>query len=365
MTLRVAKSARAESFSPEGYTWPELHRLVGVTLRAGLSVLLRGHPGVGKSTLAQTLAQELGLPLIDIRLAQRDPSDLCGVWFPDKDTRTLIAYPPAWARQAAETPCLVFLDEINAAVSKLHQAAAYQIVLEKRVGELAFHPGTLVLAAGNLEEDNAIVTSLSSALANRFAHFVLRVDAEAWLAWGTSHGIDSSVLAYIALDGKDALYEQPEGELAFPSPRSWEMASRVLAVGGERDHRRLVSACIGAAHAERFFAWRRIYGRVDAARVICRGEAIDFTTVEQGDPSFVYAATFAVAGWLRRYEPVRDVDLPNVVKFLRSPGLDPEYVQLFLQHIRGKEPLFTRLLAVPDFAALLDEISGLRESLAR
>ena len=55
---------------PEGYSWPELYRLVGTTLRTGLSVLLRGHPGVGKSTLAQALATDFGLPLIDIRHTQ-------------------------------------------------------------------------------------------------------------------------------------------------------------------------------------------------------------------------------------------------------------------------------------------------------
>ena len=121
-----------------------------------------------------------GLPLIDIRLAQRDPAELAGVYFPDHDRRCLSLYAPDWVRQVCEKPGLVFLDEINAAVTRLHQAAAYQIVLEHRVGPFKFHPDTLVLAAGNLEEDNAIVAQLSSALCNRFVHYTLRVDTDCW-----------------------------------------------------------------------------------------------------------------------------------------------------------------------------------------
>lgn len=342
---------------PEGYSWPELYRLVGTTLRTGLSVLLRGHPGVGKSTLAQALATDFGLPLIDIRLAQRDPSDLCGVWFPDKDSRSLIAYPPAWAQRAAAEPCLVFLDEINAAVTKLHQAAAYQIVLEKRVGDVHFHPGTVVLAAGNLEDDNAIVSSLSSALCNRFAHFIMKVDPPAWLEWGARVGVDASVLAYIGHHGADALYDQSGHDLAFPSPRSWEMASRLMQAGNEDDVKRLVSACIGPAAAQRFFTWRRLFARVNVRKILHNGEMPTFTGT-QAEPSFVYAATFAVAGALRAGEVVSDDALPNIVRLLRLPGLDPEYAFLFLRHIHPNEALTVRLRALPAFRALAGELAG-------
>ncbi len=40
----------------EGYTFAEFAPLVRLTLEAGISVLLRGHPGAGKSTLAAAAA---------------------------------------------------------------------------------------------------------------------------------------------------------------------------------------------------------------------------------------------------------------------------------------------------------------------
>lgn len=356
-------TVKAAPVPPEGYTWPELHRLVGTTLRAGISVLVRGHPGVGKSTLAASLAAEMGLPLVDIRLAQRDPADLCGVWFPDPVSRSLRAYPPEWAIAAAERPAFVFLDEINAAVTRLHQAAAYQIVLERRVGEVRFHPDTVVMAAGNLEEDNAIVTPLSSALCNRFAHYTLRADASTWLDWGVTAGVDEALLGYVARYGEDVLYGNDGEQMAFPSPRSWEMASRVFQAAEEVDRKRLVSACVGVEASEKLFAWLRIYRQVDAARIVRKGQALDFTSGSHADPSFVYAATYAVAAWLRGTEDITAAQLPNVVHFLRSPGLDPEYVFLFLKQLRRNGDLFGRLRQVPEFRVLAGELVSLSASL--
>lgn len=351
------------SVIPEGYAWPDLFRLVRTVLEAEVSVLVRGHPGVGKSALAASLADALGLELIDIRLAQRDPTDLAGVWFPDRDSQTLVAYPPAWARRAAERPCLVFLDEINAAVTKLHQAAAYQIVLEKRLGDLRFHPGTRVMAAGNLEEDNAIVTTLSSALNNRFAHFILRVDTKTWLDWATGAGLDPALLAYIAGAGEDALYDAETQDVAFPTPRSWSMASALLQACDPRDARRLVAACVGVTHAERFFAWRKVYDRVSVERILKKGEIPDFREVDKADPSFLYATTFAAAGWLRAGGELKDAQLPNVVAFLRAPGLDPEYAFLFLRQIRKDEAFFARLRGLAAFRGLAAELVGIQAEL--
>ncbi len=345
--------------APEGYAYDDLTGLVRTTLDAGLSVLVRGHPGVGKSTMAAQLASDLGLPLEDIRLAQREPADLCGVYFPDRDRQVLSLFPPDWVRRVCDAPALVFLDEINAAVTRLHQAAAYQIVLERRVGPFRFHPDTRVTAAGNLEEDNAIVTPLSTALANRFVHFVLRVDADSWLAWAAQAGVHPTVMAYIALHREDALYAN-EGDLAFPSPRSWAMASTLLQAAPSAQSRRLVAACVGERAAEQLSAFERIFARVPVARIVRRGQAMDFRRGKNAEPSFVYAAVFAVARWLCGRATIPDEQLPHVVKFACSPGLDPEYVFLFLRQLEQVPGLLDRLqgeAAFRDLAAGMVDLS--------
>ncbi len=344
----------------DGYSYPELFPLVKAFLQTGVSVLVRGHPGVGKSTMARELARDLALPLVDIRLAQRDPAEIGGIYVPDRDRNVLSLLPPEWVKRACAEPCFVFLDELNAAVSKLHQAVAYQIVLEHRIGEFVFHPQTVVMAAGNLEEDRAIVSTLSSALNNRFAHFVLRVDAKTWVEWAKEHGIDRMLISFIERHGEDVLYENT-GDPAFASPRSWEMVSRVLKTVGLNERKRAVAACVGSAMAEYLFQQVKLFETFDAQAIIKEGRTVNFRTKPFAEPSIAQAAVFAVADLACGKDGNADPDhLPNVVKFLRSPGLDPEFVMLFLRRVKEKSNLYELLKTVPEFKAVAHDLVDLQ-----
>lgn len=45
-------------------------------LEAGLVPMIIGSPGIGKSDIIRTIADQYKLKVIDIRLAQADPTDL-------------------------------------------------------------------------------------------------------------------------------------------------------------------------------------------------------------------------------------------------------------------------------------------------
>ena len=45
-------------------------------IRAKIVVMLLGSPGIGKSHIVRQIAKEHGLKVIDLRLAQCDPTDL-------------------------------------------------------------------------------------------------------------------------------------------------------------------------------------------------------------------------------------------------------------------------------------------------
>lgn len=337
----------------DGYSWPELRELLRPTLQEGLSALVLGHPGIGKSALAAALADGMGLPLIDIRLAQQEPADLAGVWFPDRDRESLTLLPPTWVRRVCDAPAFVFLDEVNAGVTRLHQSVAYQVVLEHRLGPFVFHPGTVVLAAGNLPEDGALATTLSSALCNRFVHFVLRVDAESWVRWARRAGLDPRIVAYVEHHRARVLYRPGRGEMAFPSPRSWEMASRLLARVPTGQERRVVAACVGRAAAEELFAFARIWARVRPEQVVRHGRIPDFSTGAAAEPSSVHAVVMAVAEWiLERGAPLAEDEAENVAGFLRAPGLDAEYRLMFLRRIWDRRSLAAPLRRSPEFREL-------------
>ncbi|MFM7109884.1 MAG: hypothetical protein ACKO26_01985 [Planctomycetota bacterium] len=301
------------------------------------------------------------LELVDIRLAQRDPADVAGVYFPDDKRTQLNLLAPDWVAKAVSKPVLVFLDEINAAVTKLHQAAAYQIVLEHRVGPFQFHKGTVVLAAGNLEEDNAIVTPLSSALSNRFAHFRLRVDTKSWVEWGSDNGIDGRILGFISARGAELLY-QNTGEDAFPSPRTWEMAARVIGNAEPGQVRRILASCVGVAAAIDFESWLAIYGRVDPAAIVRRGQKIDFGKGDGLEPSFRYAAIFAVASWVVEQSDLGAKEIDNLVAFLASRGLDPEYQLLCLRRLWRLSWLPAKLRACHAFRKLAGDLVAIRSA---
>lgn len=346
---------------PRGNTWLELKDLVKETLLAGVSSLVLGHPGVGKSALAKAMAAELELPLIDQRLAQKDPAEINGVYFPDMENSVLKLLAPDWVKKACNEPCFVFLDEINAAVSKLHQAAAYQIVLEHRVGPFVFHPKTVVMGAGNLEEDNAIVAPLSSALANRFAHFQLRVDKKSWIEWGLTNGIDPRILGYISWMGEEALYFNTGDNLAFPSPRTWEMASKILSQAPHVDAKRIVTSCVGEAAAEGFASWLTLYGKVDPEAIVKKGHKIDFTSKKNNEPSLKYAAIFSVGSWVvSNLEQLETKHLENLMLFANSKGLDPEYQFLFIGKLNRSKDLMAKLKVLRSFQNLTSELVSIR-----
>jgi len=361
------RSAEPELPTAPGYPYDELRPLVRAALDAGLSVMVHGHPGVGKSTMAAEIAADMGLPLHDIRLAQREPAEVGGVYFPDRDRRALALLAPEWVQAVCERPGFVFLDEINAAVTRLHQAAAYQIVLERRVGPFRFHAGTVVMAAGNLESDEAIVSPLSTALNNRFVHFRLEVDPAAWLRWAEREGLSSVVVSYVRAHqrfGAALLYDN-NGASAFPTPRSWAMAARAFDRVPPQLRRRVVTACIGAPAAEKLFAFVRLYERTHPRDIVVKGAIPDFTGDRGVDPSYVHATVTAVASWLAEQDRVPDEWLPNVVGFARAPGLDPEYSFLFLRALRAATDLTERLKPVPGYRELAADLVQLQVGLYR
>ncbi len=364
----MAKPKRTKNslrLHPEGYSYAALRPLVLATLRAGISTLVRGHPGVGKSSLAAELAAEMGLPLHDIRLAQRDPAELAGVYFPDHDNRQLALYPPAWVRQVCDAPGFVFLDEINAAVTRLHQAAAYQLVLERRLGPFDFHPDTVVMAAGNLEEDNAIVVPLSSALNNRFAHYTMSVDLPDWLTWAAGAGIAPEIIAYFRANerfGATHLYDN-DGSEAFASPRSWEMASRLFQAAAGPHRRRAIAGCVGAKATGRFLSFLDLYERVDPARIVGRGKAVDFSSRRNSDPSFMHATVAAVANWVVNQPDFDPSWAPHVATFLASKGLDPEYAFVFLRTLHRHGRVTDHLRHDPGYRRLASDLVQLHVGL--
>ena len=326
----MAKSVHATAFPvSEGYPYPIVKRLSQHCLTKGLSVLVLGCPGGGKSAMAVELAADLELKLVDVRLAQQDPSEIAGINVPDHQHRALLRYATDWVTVACAEPCLVFLDEINAAVTRLHQSVAYQIVLEKRIGPHVFHPQTVVMAAGNREEDEALAVAMSSALRNRFVHFTLRVDADAWIDWATRRNLSPDIIAYIAFRKEPGLFKMT-GETAFPTPRSWAMAAQADGANlPALDRKRILAGCVGEAAASEWATFHAVYRQVDVDAILIQGK---LPSLQNADPAFLYALTFSVVQLLRT-RGLTTAQAPHLLALMEAPGYAAEFLPLLVRGI--------------------------------
>jgi MoxR-like ATPase len=90
-------------------------------------VFLWGSMGIGKSEVVQGIADSLGYPLIDIRLAQCEPTDIRGIPFFNKEIGKMDWAPPVDLPDeefASQYPGVVlFLDEMNSAPTSVQAAA--------------------------------------------------------------------------------------------------------------------------------------------------------------------------------------------------------------------------------------------------
>ena len=188
-------------------------------------VFLWGPPGVGKSQVVRQVTRDLDLACTDVRAVLLDPVDLRGLPHINGDNRAQWATPDFLPQDGKG---VLFLDELNAA-PPLVQAACYQLVLDRKIGEYTLPETWAVIAAGNRESDRAVTHRMPSALANRFVHIEFEADMEDWAAWALNHGIQSEIIGFLRF--RPALLHQFDGradEKAFPSPRAWEFVSKIL-----------------------------------------------------------------------------------------------------------------------------------------
>ena len=168
-----------------------------VMFKANLPVMLWGPPGVGKSQIVHQTGATMNGKVIDLRMAQFDPVDLRGIPFKGEDGRTMWAPPgvfPIAERDGEEG--VLFLDELNSAPPAV-QAAGYQLVLDRALGEYHMPPGWRVVAAGNRETDRGVAYRMPTPLANRFAHFEVVVDLQDWVVWANGAGIRPEIVAFV------------------------------------------------------------------------------------------------------------------------------------------------------------------------
>jgi len=238
---------------------------------ANQPVMLHGSPGVGKSDVVRQVAKQRGIELIDLRLSQLDPVDLRGV--PSVDTKKHIT---SWNTPnflPTDGKGILFLDEINSA-AQATQAAAYQLVLDRKLGDYVMPPGWAIIAAGNRSTDRAIVNQMSTALKNRFTHLNYEVSNDDWCDWALRNNIAVEVLGFIRFrpmllnefeqrneskEEKERVQRMKDAQ-AFATPRSWEFLSKIVQQKPSSDiEYELYTGIVGEGSAAEFMGYLKYY----------------------------------------------------------------------------------------------------------
>jgi len=231
----------------------QLHKVL-LNVAVVRPVFIWGAPGIGKSSIVEQFAEDVGLECVSLLGSQLAPEDIIGV--PQIIDGKSVFCPPRMIAQ--NEPYCLFLDELNACTQEV-QKAFYSLILDHRIGEYHLPKGSIVIGAGNRSQDNAITRQVSSALLNRMFHVELTAKTSIWLEWAANNGIHPYVYDYIT-SRPDHLWSQPsKTEEPFSTPRSWHMLSDAIKSYGDgisqQDLSILANGCLTASHATQFIAY--------------------------------------------------------------------------------------------------------------
>ena len=200
------------------------------------AVLGLGAPGVGKSQIIRQIGRKFGYKVIDIRLAQMSEVEIGGLIYPNESrTKTVWLAPdilPNEERDGKNT--ILLLDEITSC-SKRVQVAAYQLILDRRIGQYELPEGTFVVALGNREDDDGVYIRLAGPLADRFEIHYIEPDFHSWkYDFALKNGVHPWVVDYLTYRPTALHNQDPESDvLVFATPRSWVRVSDILKLDGD------------------------------------------------------------------------------------------------------------------------------------
>ena len=319
-------------------------------------VMLWGPPGVGKSQMVAQVAEKNGVEVIDIRLSQMEPSDLRGIPFRDAGTVewAIPAMLPDVSRHGENG--ILFLDEITSAAPSV-SAAAYQLILDRRLGQYRVPEGWAIFAAGNRQGDRGVTYSMPAPLANRFSHFEVDINLDDWVAWAYANHIDDKIIAFLRFR-PDLLFDfdPAHNPVAFPSPRSWEFAHRALQKFSDRPDllTGALQACVGPAAGVELNAFIANLDQMPDLEAIVRGD--DIAAPQEID--LQYAVASALVGHAIRAKRTENAGHVhgNILNYAgRFPQREMGVMMVSDMHRAIGEDLFS----LPEFTTWADKIADI------
>jgi MoxR-like ATPases len=257
-----------------------------VAMRKKRPIFLWGPPGIGKSDIVAQITKSLtNSYLIDIRLSLWEPTDIKGIPYFDSNSNKMVWGAPSElpdeAMAANYDHIVLFLDEMNSAAPAV-QAAAYQLILNRRVGQYRLPDNVIIVAAGNREADKGVTYRMPAPLANRFIHLEMTVSFDDWFQWAVTNRIHKDVVGFLQFSKGDLYdFDPKSASRSFATPRSWSFVSELIEDGLEEGTTTdLVAGAVGEGLAVKFMAHRKVAANMPNPSDILEGRVKEIKTKE-------------------------------------------------------------------------------------
>lgn len=317
------------------------------------SVMLWGAPGVGKSQAIRQIGEQIEkntskkVNITDVRLLLFNPIDLRGIPTANTDKTLAIWLKPQIFQMddSKDVINILFLDEISAAPQSV-QAAAYQITLDRTIGEHKLPDNCIVIAAGNRVTDKSVAYKMPKALSNRLMHFNIESNFTSWKKWAIAHNINEKVIGFLSFRQSYLMgFDATNNDLAFATPRCWEMVSNILNnIDDNINHiYPLICGLVGSGVAIEFRTWERVYKDLPKIEDIFNGQVTD---VPKNTDSL-----YALISSMTIYASSHKDDLEKIANSIRfAEKLPPDFSTILLKdYLYIEEDYKKKLLNIPEF----------------
>lgn len=313
------------------------------------SFMLWGPPGVGKSESLHTISKIVEektnkkVVITDVRLLLFNPVDLRGIPVPNDSKELAIWLKPQIFQMddSKDIVNILMLDEISAAPPSV-QAAAYQITLDRKIGEHKLPDNCYIVCAGNRIQDKSVAYKMPKALANRLTHFDIYAELEDWKSWALKVGIDSRIIGFLNFKPSYLYqFDSSSDDNAFPTPRTWVMADNYIKIFGSLDNAyNCIAGCIGIGVAGEFKRYCKVFSQIPNVEDIFNGKEVEMPT----SPDILYALSAAISG---RISSATKQQLQNVIKFTLK--MNKEFSVLTMKDIMFVPKMKERLIMLPEW----------------
>lgn len=318
---------------------------------------LWGPPGIGKSEsvrqIAEKIEQKTGkrVNIIDVRLLLMTPVDARGIPTANENRTQAVWLKPA-IFQMEDSPDVVnilFLDELSAAPQSM-QAVAYQLCLDRKVGEHRLPDNCIVMAAGNRTIDQSVSYKMPKALCNRLMHFNVENGYLSWFQWAIAHNIDSRIIGYLAFDNSQLCVEPESSALAYTTPRSWSYVDFLLKHNPDDMEllHPLISACVGTNTALEFETWIKTHTEMPKVEDVLKGRSTQYPKTHDVRLAFMASLVTAIRS---RREQITAFELENACAYMKAARYPTDFIMTFYADLNEVEELRLKLMKCPSCQA--------------